>query len=512
MTTAPYQVFARKYRPKTFSELVGQEVLVKTLEGSLSSGRIPHAFLMTGIRGTGKTTTARLLARGLNCVGADGAGGSTLSPCGLCQHCLSALQERHLDIIEFDAASRTGVDDMRELIDSVAYRPVSARYKVYIIDEVHMLSKSAFNALLKTLEEPPEHVKFFFATTDPQKIPVTILSRCWRFDLKPIAPEVLAPFLKGILEQEGITSEDEALLLLADAAEGSARDAVSLLDQAVNLGQGTVTTPTVERMLGRLRPQALLTLLQDLLQGNIQDSLAKSRNFQAHGASPLMIVEGLLDWIHTLSLEKALDKPLTISTITVPLLGRLWQLLLKGRTEIKDGPESTPLLEMLFIRVCYLSNMPPLDVLLKSETPMKTQDIVPNRAPPMPASFEEVIASLDSHKEALLATELRQGAVVEKFAPGILYFRCKHPFAETSLTKLRTHLKNWTGMPWDVQYIANAPDAPATEVQGETLEDKEIKQWAEEKSLARKDPLTQSILEAFPGAEIQTVHLKSEEI
>src|SRR6187549_2631502 len=283
---AHYRVLARKYRPQTFAELIGQDAMVKTLGNAIERGRIAHAFLLTGVRGVGKTSTARLVAKALNCIGPDGQGGPTIDPCGVCEPCRAIAEGRHIDVIEMDAASHTGVDDVREIIEAVRYSAVSARYKIYIIDEVHMLSKNAFNALLKTLEEPPAHVKFLFATTEVNKVPITVLSRCQRFDLRRIPAELLGEHFGHVAEAEGVEVEPEALALIARAAEGSARDGLSILDQAIAHGAGAVTADQVRAMLGLSDRGAVRNLLGLLLSGDAQGTLAGVRDQYELGVEP----------------------------------------------------------------------------------------------------------------------------------------------------------------------------------------------------------------------------------
>ncbi|HUC11478.1 MAG TPA: DNA polymerase III subunit gamma/tau, partial [Stellaceae bacterium] len=296
-----YRVLARKYRPQTFAELIGQEAVVRTLSNAIATGRIAHAFILTGVRGVGKTTTARIIARALNCIGADGAGGPTAQPCGECIHCCSIAEDRHVDVIEMDAASRTGVDDIRELTDGVRYRPVSARYKVYIIDEVHMLSKNAFNALLKTLEEPPPAVVFVFATTEIHKVPVTVLSRCQRFSLRRVPAEMLAEHYRQVAAAEGVEVEAAALALLARAADGSVRDGLSLLDQAIALSGGRVSEAAVRDMLGVADRGQVFDLLEMVLRGDAAAALAQFDRLYQEGADPLLVLQDLLDLSHFLT-------------------------------------------------------------------------------------------------------------------------------------------------------------------------------------------------------------------
>ena len=340
-----YQVLARKYRPETFADLVGQDAMVRTLKNAFEADRIAQAFIMTGIRGTGKTTTARIIAKGMNCIGPDGSGGPTTEPCGQCEHCRSIMEGRHVDVLEMDAASRTGVNDIREIIDSVAYRAASARYKIYIIDEVHMLSTSAFNALLKTLEEPPAHVKFIFATTEIRKVPVTVLSRCQRFDLRRIEPEVMLGLLHKIADAEGAAIAEEALALITRAAEGSARDATSLLDQAISHGAGETTADQVRAMLGLADRSRVLDLMDMIMKGDAAGALIELGAQYADGADPLAVLRDLAEITHWVSVVKitpdAAEDP-TVSpderarglamadALPMRVLSRSWQMLLKA--------------------------------------------------------------------------------------------------------------------------------------------------------------------------------------
>lgn len=369
----PYRVLARKYRPSTFDELIGHEAMVKTLSNALEAGRLAHAFILTGTRGIGKTTTARIIARGLNCTGPDGNGGPTVSPCGVCQNCVAIAEDRHQDVLEMDAASRTGVDDIRELIDGVRYLPVAARFKIYIIDEVHMLSKNAFNALLKTLEEPPEHVKFIFATTEIRKIPVTVLSRCQRFDLKRVDGDTLAAYFATIATKEQAEIEEDALALIARAAEGSVRDGLSLLDQAIAHGDGKVTALQVRDMLGLADRTRILDLLGLLMEGNIKESLALLRGQYDSGADPIVIIQDLLELTHWLTSLKVTPEAANniamaggeitrgeemAKRLSMPVLARTWQMLLKGLEEVSHAPMPLAAAEMVLVRLAYVSELP----------------------------------------------------------------------------------------------------------------------------------------------------------
>lgn len=375
---APYRVLARKYRPSTFAELIGQDALVRTLTNAFAQGRIAHAFMLTGVRGVGKTTTARIIARALNCIGPDGKGGPTITPCGVCDNCVAIAADRHVDVMEMDAASRTGIDDIRELIDGVRYAPGAARFKVYIVDEVHMLSKQAFNALLKTLEEPPPHVKFIFATTEIRKVPITVLSRCQRFDLRRIDAEVLSEHFNRIAVAENVTVDPDAMALIARAADGSARDGLSLLDQAIARGAGTVTGEQVRDMLGLADRAVVLDLFEAALGGNAKSALDILGRLHAAGADPGTIVEDLLDLTHALTrLRLAPDSTGSRADIDakrggamaerlgMPVLTRTWQLLLKGMGEIQIAPNPHAAAEMIVLRLVYAADLPSPGELVK---------------------------------------------------------------------------------------------------------------------------------------------------
>ncbi len=387
-----YQVLARKYRPETFADLVGQDAMVRTLKNAFAADRIAQAFIMTGIRGTGKTTTARIIAKGMNCIGVDGTGGPTTDPCGKCEHCVAIMEGRHVDVMEMDAASRTGVGDIREIIDSVQYRAASARYKIYIIDEVHMLSTSAFNALLKTLEEPPAHVKFIFATTEIRKVPVTVLSRCQRFDLRRIEPEVMISLLRRIATAEGAEIADDALALITRAAEGSARDATSLLDQAISHGAGETTADQVRAMLGLADRGRVLDLMDMILRGDAAGALTELSAQYAEGADPLAVLRDLAEITHWVSVVKitpdAAEDP-TVSpderarglamaeTLHMRVLSRMWQLLLKALEEVAAAPNAMMAAEMAVIRMTHMADLPTPEELVR-----KLKDATPPPLPP----------------------------------------------------------------------------------------------------------------------------------
>ena len=374
-----YQVLARKYRPASFADLIGQDTMVRTLKNAFDSDRIAHAFILTGVRGVGKTTTARIIAKGLNCIGKDGKGGATVAPCGSCEPCVAIAQGRHVDVLEMDAASRTGVDNIREIIDSVHYRAASARYKIYIIDEVHMLSSSAFNALLKTLEEPPAHVKFIFATTEIRKIPITVMSRCQRFDLRRIEAEVMAEFLQKIAKAEKAKIEPDALALLIRAGEGSVRDALSLLDQAIAHSNSDIKADKLRTMLGFADRGRTLDLFHFIMQGDAQSALVELAEQSAQGADPMAILSDLAEvthWISVVKLSPEAAKDPTISpdvrdrglqaaeALAMRGLARMWQMLLKALKEIKDAPNALMAAEMAIIRLTHIADLPSPDEII----------------------------------------------------------------------------------------------------------------------------------------------------
>ena len=413
---AAYRVLARKYRPQDFSQLLGQEALVRTITNAIREERIAHAFILTGVRGVGKTTTARIIARSLNCVGPDGQGRPTVDPCGVCEHCIAIAESRHVDVLEMDAASRTGVDNMRELLEGVRYLPASARYKIYIIDEVHMLSTGAFNALLKTLEEPPSHVKFIFATTETRKLPVTVLSRCQRFDLRRVGAELLVSHFSGIVEAEGGVAEAEALNLIAGAAEGSVRDGLSLLDQAIAHCGGQVTAEQVREMLGLADRVRIYDLFEGLMKGDVAAALAQLREQYDLGADPEVVLRDLLELTHLLTRlqvapEAGADPGLSemerqraealAQGLSMPVLARTWQMLLKGLGEVRGAPSALAAAEMVLIRLAYSTDLPsPVDAVRQvtgaaetaTETPAGAKPTLPSplTPPTSTASVPEV--------------------------------------------------------------------------------------------------------------------------
>ncbi len=376
-----YRVLARKYRPQNFEELIGQDALVRTLKNAIETGRVAHAFMLTGVRGVGKTTTARIIAKALNYKGADGQQGPTTGPTDDCALCTAISEDRHPDVIEMDAATRTGIDDIREILDGVRYAPTEARYKVYIIDEVHMLSKQAFNALLKTLEEPPDHVKFIFATTEIRKVPITVLSRCQRFDLRRVDVPTLSAHFVRICEAENVKAEDEAIALIARAADGSVRDGLSLLDQGMALGDDAISGAQVQEMLGLADRARGLDLLERALTGDMPEALEIMNELYRAGADPTVLIQDLLDLTHLLTKLRAVPEAKDMKdalaadsvkraadlaqNLTMPTLGKTWQLLLKGLAEVQSAPNPQNAAEMVIIRLTYAADLPDPAALIK---------------------------------------------------------------------------------------------------------------------------------------------------
>ena len=553
-----YRVLARTYRPERFSELIGQDALVRTLQNALSLGRLAHAFVLTGIRGVGKTSTARLLARGLNCIGSDGEGGPTLEPCGVCEPCRSIATGHHVDVLEIDAASHTGVDDAREIIEGVGYRPVSGRYKIYIIDEVHMMSKSAFNALLKTLEEPPDNVKFIFATTEIRKVPVTILSRCQRFDLRRVSTEQLATHLQSICERESISADSEAITAIARAAEGSVRDSLSLLDQAAAMTADRLTIDSVTEMLGRPGRSDSIAILDAAMRGNAASALAALAGSLAGGAEPDMILSDLLDLVHRASLKAAggaMDTLLeseveaieALSGLGIARLGRAWQMLLKGHGEIASAPQPPAAAEMLVIRLSHLANMPtPGDIVRRlagtdSESgataaapsngtaspphsepadttppvaraaaggdqappvtdPMPSPAPVPEAdptAPPQPSSLLEISELAEENGDPMLAAHVRNHVRLVRMQPGLLDISLTDGAPESLAGDMARRLSDWTGQRW----MVSLSDGPG----GQTIAEERRAAKQRQMEIIAETPLVKSITETFPGATIETV-------
>ncbi|HEX9931458.1 MAG TPA: DNA polymerase III subunit gamma/tau [Allosphingosinicella sp.] len=512
----PYRVLARKYRPQSFGELVGQDAMVQTLGNAIKRDRLAHAFLLTGVRGVGKTSTARLIAKALNCIGPNGEGGPTIDPCGACEPCVAIAEGRHIDVVEMDAASHTGVDDVREIIEAVRYSAVSARYKVYIVDEVHMLSKNAFNALLKTLEEPPPHVKFLFATTEVNKVPVTVLSRCQRFDLRRIPAAQLAAHFAEVAAKEGVEADAEALALIARAAEGSARDGLSILDQAIAHGAGGVTADQVRAMLGLSDRGAIRRLLGLLLAGDALGSLAAVRDQHDLGVDPSALIRGLLEAVHGItrckvggpvdpaqSVEERESYAEWASRLSFATVHRLWQLLLKGLGEVHNAALPLEAAEMALLRVIHASELPDPGALMER---LASGEAVPARgagrssAPAVeprgqeaPATFAGLVTLLESTKP-LIAQQLHDFAGLVRFAPPELVIRPAKPLPGDFVRDLGAALKAATGTAWQVA-MSDEPAEPTLLEQEKAAADK-----AREEVLA--SPLVAAAFEAFPDAEL----------
>ncbi|MCK0171249.1 DNA polymerase III subunit gamma/tau [Aliiroseovarius sp. S1123] len=548
-----YQVLARKYRPETFADLVGQEAMVRTLKNAFEADRIAQAFVMTGIRGVGKTTTARIIAKGMNCIGPDGQGGPTVEPCGECEHCVAIAEGRHVDVMEMDAASRTGVGDIREIIESVHYRAASARYKIYIIDEVHMLSTSAFNALLKTLEEPPAHVKFIFATTEIRKVPVTVLSRCQRFDLRRIEPEDMLAMLRRIADAEKAEIADDALALITRAAEGSARDAQSLLDQAISHGAGETTADQVRAMLGLADRGRVLDLFDMILKGDAAGALTELGAQYADGADPMAVLRDLAEVSHWVSVIKitpeAVEDP-TVSpdertrgqqmaqALPMRVLARMWQMLLTSIEEVGRAPNAMMAAEMAVIRLTHVADLPSPEELVRklkdSPTPpagpgggggMPSGNGAPMGAPAMStqsmpsgpgggatalavaadaetslaryARFEDVVELIRTNRDVKLLVEVEGGVRLAAYQPGRIEFTPSDNAPQDLAARLAQRLHGWTGVRWGVTLV-NGCEAPTI------TETRDGEKLALEEE-AKAHPLVQAVIAAFPKARITEI-------
>jgi len=556
-----YRVLARKYRPATFADLIGQEALVRTLTNALRSGRLAHAYMLSGVRGVGKTTTARIIARALNCIGPDGQGGPTPEPCGVCSNCEAIANDRHMDVIEMDAASRTRVEEIRDLLDGVPYRPTAARYKVYIVDEVHMLSTHSFNALLKTLEEPPEHVKFVFATTEIRKVPVTVLSRCQRFDLRRVEADTIVRHLESIAGKEDITASAGASRLIARAADGSVRDALSLLDQAIALSDGTVEEQTVREMLGLADRTVTFELFDALMQGDAARAIQVLEDQYNAGADPNAIFTDLLDLTHWITrikvvrdsasgsnvpeaerkLGAAMAEKLKMADVT-----RVWQMLLKGLNEIRTAPIPIQAAEMVLIRLAYAARLPTpaeaIERLVKQDTsrpitdggppppaehrqPPRQQPSAPASSPsasrggsapsptptavladaphgevqssPGPLSFEDVVSLLREHREELLRHHTVTDMRLVRFVPGRIEINLSDSAPADLPQRLSRFLSEQTGARWLVT-VSREHGEPSLDAQWQAAEAARMQQIAQH-------PLIQDIMKVFPGARIERI-------
>jgi DNA polymerase III subunit gamma/tau len=554
-----HAALARKYRPKLFGELIGQDAMVQTLRNAFASGRIAQAYMLTGVRGVGKTTTARLIARALNYAVPGGEGAPTLDMVEEGEHCRAILESRHLDVVEMDAASHTGIDDIRDLIDSAHYKPNTARYKVYIIDEVHMLSKQAFNGLLKTLEEPPEHVKFIFATTEARKVPVTVLSRCQRFDLKRIEVEQLAQHLAGIVARENATADPAALMLIARAAEGSVRDALSILDRAIAFGSGKVEAESVHGLLGLADRGRVFDLLETVLAGDAGKALEKLSGLTSDGAEPAQAITDLADAVHAVTLVKAAGASDPAASeaerasaadlakrLSMPVLARAWQMLLKGQEEVKSSPRPHAAADMVLVRLAYAADLPtPGDLMrrlgdgsgegegaprampnkqaprepapvLRRETPpapsptpaptpvAETEDPAPPPSLANPKCFEDVVSLAEEKRDLKLKNALSEQVRLVRFRPGHLELNPLGTAPKELGQELMRKLKAWTGRVWIVALSGEEGAAPLG-VQRREREAREIER-------IRDHPEVKQVLEHFPDARIAAVRaVKSED-
>ena len=547
-SASTYRVLARKYRPATFADLVGQEALVRTLKNAIETGRVAQAYMLTGIRGVGKTTSARIIARALNCIGPDGKGGMTTEPCGVCEHCRAIAEDRHVDVIEMNAASNRGIDNIREIIETTRYNPTSARFKIYIIDEVHMLTNEAFNALLKTLEEPPERVKFIFATTEIRKVPTTVLSRCQRFDLRRVEPELLTVHFKNIVQKENVEAEDEALRLIAKAADGSVRDGLSLLDQAIAHGGGKVTAEFVRAMIGLADRAAIVDLFETLMKGDIHAALDLFNRQYASGADPMIVLQDLLDlthWITRVKIAPELaDDPSMAQTerdrcaelaksLSMGVLTRDWQMLLKGVGEVLTAPSAKQAAEMVLIRLAYAADLPsPADLVKDIKNP--PAPFFARSPPPAPAAssdwggvravaggspmpqaapapqgtvmfntLADVVAYAYKQKEMLFAYNLQNCVSLVSFEQGKIEFYPMENTPANLASDMAEKLKAWTGQTWLISVVNKQG--------GKTL----LQEAQENKANLRKtmsaNPVVSAVIMAFPGAKIDSIRERVDE-
>ena len=538
-----YVVLARKYRPQNFDDLLGQEALVQTLTNAIKNNRLHHAYILTGIRGIGKTTTARIIAKALNCIGKDGQSGPTIRPCGVCENCQAIAAGRHIDIMELDAASRTGVDDIREILDGVRYKPTNARYKIYIIDEVHMLSKNAFNALLKTLEEPPSHVKFIFATTEIRKVPITVLSRCQRFDLQRLSIENLTALFTRILEKEQISAETEALQIIAKAADGSARDGLSMLDQAISLGAGKVETDIVKNMIGLADRNQTFELFEYLVSGQTDKLLANSQEQYKNGANPLTILQDLVNITHMIAKAKIIPASVDESSlsenekelckrlapqISIAILSKVWQMLIKGISELSIAPVQIDAMEMVLIRIAYSANLPTPQELLndikknsnlaysttvanssttgfekKNNFLRQQEETISVSSTNTVATFnkpEDLIIYMENNKKILAACALKKDVSIKEFRDGYINMIIDNKIDSAFLINLRKILLEATGKEWKIDSIHGEL--------GQTIAQKEKAAEDEYRKNIMEYPLVKAIMAEFKGAKIESLTRK----
>ena len=552
---AGYRVLARKYRPATFQDLIGQDAMVRTLSNAFAAGRIPQAWILTGVRGVGKTTTARILARALNYQQEDGSGSPSIDMPTLGVHCQAIMESRHVDVLEMDAASHNGVDDVRQINDAIRYAPVSARYKVYILDEVHMLSPAAFNALLKTLEEPPPHAKFVFATTEVRKVPVTVLSRCQRFDLRRVEAGLLAKHLETIAGKEGVSAEPDALALIARAAEGSVRDALSLLDQAIahagsdRAAQVAVRAEDVRQMLGLADRARIVDLFEAMMRGDIAGALRELRDQYDSGADPAVVLADLAEFTHFVTRVKivpavAEDRSLAevervrgrafAAGLSMRVLSRTWQMLFRGVPEVQSASKPIAAAEMVLVRIAYAADLPTPDEAIRSLRERKPAEengpaaaaaaspapsprlemrttsraggpaaapaqraAEPATRPVAVARFEDLIALADEQRDLATRTALERDVRLVRFEDGKLEIALEAGAPKSLVHELSRKLAEWTGRRWLV-VVSTEGGAPSLRSQLEALRSELVRG-------VRADPLVQAVLSRFPGAEILDV-------
>ncbi|WP_439923412.1 DNA polymerase III subunit gamma/tau [Nitrobacter sp. JJSN] len=559
---AEYRVLARKYRPASFDDLIGQEALVRTVSNAFETGRIPQAWILTGVRGVGKTTTARILARALNYELPDGSvKGPSIRMPKLGVHCQAIMESRHIDVLEMDAASHTGVDDVRQINDSVRYAPSSARYKVYIIDEVHMLSTAAFNAFLKTLEEPPEHAKFVFATTEIRKVPVTVLSRCQRFDLRRVDADVLVTHLGNIAKKEGVEVEPEALGIVARAAEGSVRDSLSLFDQAIAHAAGVVRADAVRQMLGLADRTRVIDLFESLARGDIASAFREFRDQYDTGADPVVVLSDLAEFVNFVTRIKIVPAIADnvafgeterlrardfAAKLSMRVLSRMWQMLLKGITEVQGATRPAAAAEMVLVRIAYVADLPTPDEAIRmldqngggssvavnnaaqqrsspgsassaqssaaralsapraaAEPVSRPQAIAPMVDPTgaVPAvrleSFTELVALAGENRDLIIKAALEADMRLVRMEDGRLEVALERSAARTLVNELARKLEQWTGRRWTV-IVSNEAGQP-------TLRSQALLQKNERERAAEADPRVKDVLARFPGAKVVEV-------
>lgn len=552
----PYKVLARKYRPQNFAGLIGQDALVRTLRNSIETGRIAHAFMLTGVRGVGKTTTARIIAKSLNYAGPDGNAGPTAENTDDCPICRAISEDRHPDVIEMDAASRNSVEDIRDILDGVRYAPTEARYKIYIIDEVHMLSKQAFNALLKTLEEPPEHVKFIFATTEIRKVPITVLSRCQRFDLRRVDTITLVKHFQSICAQENVSASDEALSLIARAADGSVRDGLSLLDQAIALAESDIKAQLVQDMLGLGDKAKTIDVLDACLKGEAETVMALSDDLYSSGGDPIVMMQDLLETSHVMArlrvvkqgqkntmVDMAADQIQRLNdmaqALPMPVLGRAWQIFLKGLHDVKSAPNPKAALEMVLLKLCYASDLPdPADLVRKlkdgeydslASTPTPpsasfssgmSKTVQHRASSPIaqaagtalapapeietaqalltsPQNLHDLVIMLEQNGAMILASHVYHYVHPVIFEDGRLEYRGADDAPEGLPQELVKTLQEITGKRWIIS-ISGQPGMP-------TLAEQEVIRKQNEREEIEKHPLVCEVKALFPGAEITAI-------